>query len=280
MEWKSWSNVLFIQRSRLPIESGIYVVADANNKVWYVGKAQNIKSRWAGKTHHRYPQLIRSNRKLCHRIYWKLVPLSDLYTQERYYGNLFQPELNGCNVKKYLPKKPMIEREIIRLLKVFNKPIFFAPKIRSVVIGKYEENSKKCIIIALHNNDYKIMYKSQKKPYADQVRNAWIYIKILCGLNENIYNPFGISTYNYYDYRFEFLIIPELIYYFNNDVNRINSYINTVEIFGVQVKALNNLNILNKLSLNEISSYTYSDKQNLANGAYINYRKQILNSIE
>lgn len=95
MEWKDWSNVLFTQRSRLPIESGIYIVADANNKVWYVGKAQNIKSRWAGKTHHRYPQLIRSNRKLCHRIYWKLVPLSDLDEQEKYYVNLLQPFNSG-----------------------------------------------------------------------------------------------------------------------------------------------------------------------------------------
>lgn len=281
MEWKAWLNVLFTQRSRLPVSSGIYVVADANNKVWYVGKAQNIKSRWAGKTHHRYPQLIRSNRKLCHRIYWKLVPLSYLDEQEKYYVNLFQPELNGCKVKKYLPKQPMVEREIRRLLKVFNKPIFFAPIIRSVVIGQYEDDSKKnCIVIALFNNDYQIIYKSQKKRYATQVRNAWVDIKTYCGLDENIYYPFSISTYNYYNYRFEFLIIPGLIDYFKNHESAINNYINTVEIFGVQVKALKNLNILNKLSLKEISDSTYSDgRKYLANGAYINYRKQILNCI-
>lgn len=182
MEWKGWSNVLFTQRSRLPVESGIYIVADVNEKVWYVGKAQNIKSRWAGKTHHRYPQLIRSNRKLCHRIYWQQVPSSDLDAQEKYYVDLFQPELNGCKVKKYLPKKPMIEREIIRLLKVLNKPIFFAPKVRSVVIGQYEDDTKKCILIAIFINDYKIIYKSQKKRYATQVRNAWVEIKTHCGL--------------------------------------------------------------------------------------------------
>ncbi len=281
MEWKGWSNVLFTQRSHLPGESGIYLVADGNNKVWYVGKAQNIKSRWAGKTHHRYPQLIRSNRKLCHRIYWKLTSLSDLDQQEKYYVSLFQPELNGCKVKKYLPKQPMVEREIKRLLKVFNKPIFFAPIIRSVVIGQYEDDSKKnCIVIALFNNDYQIIYKSQKKRYATQVRNAWVDIKTYCGLDESLYNPLSIITYNYYNYRFEFLIIPELIDYFNNDSSVSNSYINTVEIFGVQVKALKKINILNQLSLKEISDSTYYDgRKYLLNGAYINYRKHILNCI-
>ncbi|MEO1375955.1 MAG: GIY-YIG nuclease family protein [Cyanobacteria bacterium J06635_10] len=239
MEWKDWSNVLFTQRSRLPIESGIYIVADANNKVWYVGKAQNIKSRWAGKTHHRYPQLIRSNRKLCHRIYWKLVPLSDLDEQEKYYVNLLQPELNGCKVKKYLPKQPMVEREIKRLLKVFNKPIFFAPIVRSVVIGKYENDcNKKCFIIVIPHNDFQIIYKSTKKRYATQARNAWIEIKTYCGLDENLYKPYFITTYNYYNYRFEFLRMPQLINYLNNEEAVRNKYINTIEFFSAQVKAL------------------------------------------
>ncbi|MEM9922323.1 MAG: hypothetical protein AAF915_00960 [Cyanobacteria bacterium P01_D01_bin.50] len=150
-----------------------------------------------------------------------------------------------------------------------------------MVIGKYEDDSKKkCIVIAINSNDYEIINRTRRKRYATQVRNAWIDIKKYCGLDENIYNALSITTYNYYNYRFEFFIMPQLIDYLKNEEGARNKYINTIEFFGVQVKALRSLNIFNQLSLKEISDYRYSnDKQYLANGAYINYRKQILNCL-
>ncbi|BAY26043.1 hypothetical protein NIES2100_58540 [Calothrix sp. NIES-2100] len=88
MEWKNWFNVLFTERNRLPTYSGIYAIADTNNCVWYLGQAINLRNRWTGKTHHRYPQLIRSNRKLSHKIYYKPVPIDSLDQQEKHYIKL------------------------------------------------------------------------------------------------------------------------------------------------------------------------------------------------
>ncbi len=45
MEWKDWSSVAFTERYCLPSCSGIYVIVDANDCVWYVGQAANIKAR-------------------------------------------------------------------------------------------------------------------------------------------------------------------------------------------------------------------------------------------
>lgn len=67
---------------------------------------------------------------------------------ERYYIELFKPELNDCKVKKYLPKQPQVEREIKRLLKVLNTSTFLFPIMRSVVAGEYKDNGDiRCIII-------------------------------------------------------------------------------------------------------------------------------------
>lgn len=185
MEWSCWFNVLFSERHRLPSISGIYVIADANNCVWYVGQATNLKSRWAGRTHHRYPQLIRSNRKLCHRIYWQEVPMNSLDEFERYYIDLFKPTLNGYKVKKYLPSQPLVLSEIKRLLKVLNKPTTLFPVIRSVVAGEYQDlNGTNCIVIIININDEQIIINSMQKKYTSAVKKAWNYYKSNCDKNE------------------------------------------------------------------------------------------------
>ncbi|MEH2325409.1 MAG: hypothetical protein V7K32_17995 [Nostoc sp.] len=40
-------------RELLPEKSGIYYVLDEQFIVWYVGQAKNLRSRWAGDSHHR-----------------------------------------------------------------------------------------------------------------------------------------------------------------------------------------------------------------------------------
>ncbi|MGB3294419.1 MAG: GIY-YIG nuclease family protein, partial [Phormidesmis sp.] len=67
MSWQQWSSVPLSDRHLLPNEAGIYVVADKNHFVWYVGQAIDLQGRWLGRGHHRYPQLIRTNKKLEHR---------------------------------------------------------------------------------------------------------------------------------------------------------------------------------------------------------------------
>jgi hypothetical protein len=46
--------VEFLKKERLPESAGIYFVIDGERKIWYVGKAQNLKARWKG--HHRADQ--------------------------------------------------------------------------------------------------------------------------------------------------------------------------------------------------------------------------------
>ncbi|WP_207714387.1 GIY-YIG nuclease family protein [Scytonema sp. UIC 10036] len=279
MEWTYWSNVRFNERHLLPSCSGIYVIADANQYVWYVGQAANLKNRWAGRSHHRYPQLIRSNRKLCHIIYWKQVSVDCLDEQERYYVELFQPELNGCKVKKYLPKQPQVEREIKRLLKVINKPTLLFPLIRSIVAGKYEDNEgRDCIVILININDHEILEKSMRKRYANEIKKAWTYNRNYCGKNEQVYSPAWIAAYNWNSYKFEFLIIDwEFFTHLEENSDANLHYTRVVELLGIQVKALTNLKIFDELSLKEECIYLNSEgKKSLKSVAYINYRKNLL----
>ncbi|MGB3790406.1 MAG: GIY-YIG nuclease family protein, partial [Phormidesmis sp.] len=85
MEWQQWDSVAFVDRKLVPTTSGIYVVADESDFVWYVGQATNLQSRWIGRSHHRYPQLIRTNKKLGHRIYWRSFPTVQLDEKERFF---------------------------------------------------------------------------------------------------------------------------------------------------------------------------------------------------
>lgn len=112
MEWKSWQSLPFKERDKLPSNSGIYVVVDCSNNVWYVGQAINLNARWAGKGHHRYPQLSRSNSKRQYRIYWKICSASELNQMEQYYIDLFIPSMNGTKVKQYSLGKPQLKIEI------------------------------------------------------------------------------------------------------------------------------------------------------------------------
>lgn len=112
MEWKEWLSLPFKERHNLPSISGIYVVVDYNDNVWYVGQAVNLNSRWIGRGHHRYAQLSRSNGKRIFSIFWKPFAPHELDRMEQYYINLFQPSLNKTKVKKYSPGKPQLKVEI------------------------------------------------------------------------------------------------------------------------------------------------------------------------
>ena len=276
MEWKNWGFVTFTERHQLPPESGIYIVACANDCVWYVGQARNLKARWAGKAHHRYAQLIRSNKKLCYKIYWKEFPINFIVEQEKYYIGLFKPELNGCKVKKYLPQQPQVEREIKRLLKVLNSPTFLFPMIRSVVAGEYEgEDGTRCIIVLINANDLQIIINSMKKRHSPKVRNTWTEYKTFCGKNEQHYRPKYIATYSFYNYRVEFVELANFIFYLEENPSERELYVGVIEVFGVQVKALKYLDIFSKLPLQEEYLYTDSEgKKYIRDLDYLNYRRR------
>lgn len=278
MEWKDWSSIAFTQRDCLPSSSGIYVVVDANDCVWYVGQAANIKARWAGKTHHRYPQLIRSNKKRSYRIYWQEFSVDLLTEKEKYYIELLKPELNGCKVKKYLPKQPQVEREIKRLLKVLNNPTFLFPVVRSVVSGWYEDNDgTHCIIILINANDIRLLFQSMKKRHSPQVKNAWGLYKSYCGKDEQIYQSASVIAYSFFNYRFEFIELPNIIFYLEEHENTRECYVCVTELLGVQVRAFKYLDIFQKLPLENEYSFTNSEgKQYLTNLDYLKYRHRAI----
>jgi hypothetical protein len=277
MEWQDWQNIPFSEREFLPSCSGIYVVADTSNFVWYVGQAIDLNNRWFGRSHHRYPQLIRTNRKLGHKIYWKLFPVTQLDEKERYYINLFNPELNGCKVKTYLPKQPQVEREIKRLLKVLNSPTLLFPVIRSVIAGEYEDEcGTGCILTITNSNDFSILLKSGTKRYSREVRKAWIDFKSYCGRSEEHYNYLWISVYSFNGQRFEFINGWEILEYFEENPSAYEQYVGIADLFGVQVKVLRNLSILDTLSLKEEYQLSTNSKKDLKDVAYLNYRKHLL----
>lgn len=112
MEWKQWQSLSFKERHKLPAISGIYVVVDCDDNVWYVGQAVNLNIRWRGEGHHRYAQLIRSHGKRQFQIYWIGCLPEELNQQEQHYINLFQPSINRTKVKQYSLGKPQLKIEV------------------------------------------------------------------------------------------------------------------------------------------------------------------------
>ncbi|WP_313950043.1 GIY-YIG nuclease family protein [Nostoc sp. FACHB-190] len=250
------------------------MVADARDRVWYVGQAANLKSRWSGKTHHRYAQLIRSNKKRGYGIYWKEIAVESLNEQEKYYIALFRPELNGSKVKSSLPKTPQAESEIKRLLKVLNKPTLLFPIIRSLVIGEYRSEDRiRCIIVAIDFTDYPIVSNSIHTKRSSRIKKAWNQQQFYCEKSKQEYFPIYVYTYSLYNYRFEFISMSNLLIYLEKNVDEYNSYVRTAELFGIPVKALKHLDILREISAKAEYFYVESNgKKYLRDLDYINYR--------
>jgi len=281
-EWKTWQNIPFEERGLLPSSAGIYVVVDANNLVWYVGQSVDIRKRWFGKNHHRYPQLIRANRRLRYKIYWQSCPINQLNEKEIFYINLFKPELNYGKVKAYLPKPKAVNYEINRLFKVLNNPTIIFPIIRSVLIGEYNnEEGIQCILTIISLNDYNLLYKSTAKAYSPDVRNAWIEIETYCGKDETQYDGYWMLAYNNLDgKRFEFIADVRFLVYLEENPNLRTQFIDTIAMENIQVKALKDLSILDNLPLEEEFSFIgRNGKKYLQGIAYINYRKHLLSPI-
>lgn len=251
-EWQQWTSIAFTERKQLPTESGIYIVADANHFVWYVGQALNLQSRWIGRAHHRYPQLVRTNKKLGHRIYWRSFPSSQLNDQEQRYIQQLRPELNGCKVKTYLPKQPQVEREIKRLFKTINRPTLLFPVIRSAIAGEYtNDEGIHCIVTLTTINDFHILAKSARKQYSAEVRRAWIDFDSNCGKSEDRYYAHRINAYRCNHQQFEFIEGADILWHLSKTPSTYERVVGTAELFGVAVTALRDLSLLDELALAE-----------------------------
>lgn len=97
----------------LPEYSGIYYVVDENKIVWYVGKAQNIRKRWQGKSHHRIYQLTQLKHKYFD-IHYENINLSELDQRETQQIVKYTPHLNNSPVKskKVHPTETLLRETI------------------------------------------------------------------------------------------------------------------------------------------------------------------------
>ncbi len=122
-------------RSSLPDQSGIYFVIDNQNQILYIGQAKSLRSRWTGKSHHRYKQFARKGLDKIFLCYIE-ASASELDTLEKNYINQFKPPLNDTKVKQYLPKKSPKLSDLQRLLKATNSPLFPSVQYRGTEYGK------------------------------------------------------------------------------------------------------------------------------------------------
>ena len=124
-------HVEFSKKDRLPETAGIYFVVDKNQKIWYIGQAQNLRSRWVG--HHRTNQIKKINAKSEVKLFWYCCEKDeDTLTQlENYFINKYYPILNQTKVeaKEITPSEIELRNTLVKISKYI------------VIIG-FEENSQ------------------------------------------------------------------------------------------------------------------------------------------
>jgi len=110
------SHLSLTNKELLPEQSGIYYVLDERFIIWYIGKANNLRSRWAGKSHHRLYHL-QKERKTHFTIYYEIVPKSQLDAIEPQRIEQYNPQLNGTKVnkKKLRPTETLLRETLVIL---------------------------------------------------------------------------------------------------------------------------------------------------------------------
>ena len=122
--------VKLLDKAKLPETAGIYFVIDSDNRLLYIGKAQNIYKRWLN--HHRYEQLAKINKKISTYLKWyECENNEDILTKlEQYFIKLYQPELNQTKIEatNVTPAEISLRKTIAKISKY-------------VIIYGYERNS-------------------------------------------------------------------------------------------------------------------------------------------
>ena len=109
-------NLPLKSRGQLPEKSGIYYVIDDQSIIWYIGLAKNLRSRWAGKSHHRIYQLEKQRKKVF-TIYYEFVHETELDAIEQQRIEQYNPQLNGTIVKtKKLRPTETLLRETLAVI--------------------------------------------------------------------------------------------------------------------------------------------------------------------
>lgn len=279
-EWKNWSHCAFGSKDLLPLAPGIYVIADKDCTVWYVGLSKSLKNRWLGAQHHRYKQLRRRNSKLQLKIYYKLVATSELEQQEKYYIEVFKPRLNGSKVTSSLPKVSTAGQELTRLLKVLNNKTQLFPCIRSVIIGYREEVIENAryysVTIAVNINDIGFLYNKayRKGRRWDLKTRCWKMCEDMCGQPEGSYLPATVLTYLHFPWAIQFACLDwEFLNYLENHPQELQR----VSFLGVETYCLNDFQTFERvgfklpftLAAKNVEMSSASSIQRLDNSAFV-----------
>ena len=105
--------------NQLPSCTAIYFAIDANDRILYVGKADNLRSRW--QNHHRKHQLQEISEICPIRIAWLPWNCEGVMEAEKFFIQTHQPLLNGTLVK--LPEVVPSETIFTTFLKTFSRRI-------------------------------------------------------------------------------------------------------------------------------------------------------------
>lgn len=164
------------QRHQLPNSPGIYFVTDERDRLLYIGKAKNLRLRWAGIAHHRYKQLARKGLDKI-KVSYILVNIDELDKLEREYIEQLYSLLNNTKVNQYLPKKSPRISELQRLLKLSSTPLFPSCKfttdsngktlprsdwhlLRGFIAGTYIEDNRPYVVVVCQQNMGQLLWRS------------------------------------------------------------------------------------------------------------------------
>lgn len=251
-EWKIWTHCAFDSKDLLPQEPGIYVIADKDFTVWYVGLSKSLKNRWQGTQHHRYKQLKRRKSKLQFRIYYKLVAILELEQQEKHYIELFKPRLNGSKVTRALQKASTAGQELARLLKVLNSKTQLFSYIRSVFIGYREEVIENAryysVTIAVNINDIELIYQKaySKGRRWDLKTRCWKICEDMCGQPEGSYLPATVLTYLHFPWAIQFVCLD---WKFLNYLEHHLEELQRVSFLGIETYCLKDFQTFERVGL-------------------------------
>lgn len=129
-----WADSLpFDKLNELPDHSGVYAVM-LGEDVYYAGQAEDLKSRWAGTSHHRFDQCIELGPEA--RLKWLKVPIPLLDDFEKHLIESTDPlfgQIVQCYKRSYLLEIERLKQEkdeLCRRLELYQRVIsvFACPK--------------------------------------------------------------------------------------------------------------------------------------------------------
>lgn len=165
-------------------------------------------------------------------------------------------------------------------MRVLSRQTLLFPVIRSIVAGEfYDEDGTRHIVILTSQNDYMILANSASKR-SRQIKAAWVDFTTYCGRDEEVYYQKTIPVYSTGDYKIEFVEAAEMLRFLEESLDIYEQYVSTIELFGVAMKMLRDLSILDTVPIEEEFSLVIDGKRSLMDGAYLNYRKHLLKPLE